>query len=498
MIPDPFAYFGGTDIYWHAIFFAAAILGGMLLAWVLRVAQGFWRWRHDYAMWIVTPIALVLGTLLARALYCCFMPEMLEEGFGKFFDLSGGGFMLYGAILGVAAAVFLTRLITKRVYISELFDAIAPAGAAAICAGRCASLFSGEDLGEIVTSPKWQFFPFAVCDGDTGSWYLAVFAFEALAAAIAFIACLVIFILVYVRRGVPTARGSVLVTFLLVFASSQTMLESMRKDSVFFVSLGFVRVNQVVSAIVLFACFVYLNVKAIKKFGFKLWQPILWAVVLGAYVWAFFKEFRLTSGTLVPSYTIMGLCLITICVISFVLLCMTLRPRVSAAIAEVAVPEEAAEPETAAEPEASVPALEVQPDIPAAPAEEAEAAPEAEAEILPEAEAAPEAEVLPETEAAPETEVLPEAEVATEATPEAVTNTPTTPETEAAPAHEAEAEILPETEAVPEAEIMPEAEAATEATPEAVTDIPTTPEAEAVSEVLPESESEPVTEQTGE
>lgn len=327
MIIDPLAYFGEINIYWHAIFVTFGIVAAIVLAWILRGAQGIWRWKHNYAIWLVTPLALIFGTLLSRAIYCYFMPEILEKDSSAFWDFSNGGFVLYGAMIGVVLAVLLVKLIfPKKVYISELLDAIAPAGALAICVGRCASYFSGEDRGEIITSEKWQFMPFAVYDSD-GYWHLAVFSFEALAAAIAFVASIVIFVLVYIRRGEPTARGSVFITFLLVFASAQTMLESMRIDALFFITLGFVRFGQVLSAIILFACFVYVNVRTIKKFGFKFWLPILWTAVIGAYVLAFFKEFRLTSGTLVPSYITMGLCLIAICLISFVLLCMTLRPK---------------------------------------------------------------------------------------------------------------------------------------------------------------------------
>ena len=88
MIIDPVAYFGEINIYWHAIFVTFGILAAIVLAWVLRGAQGIWRWKHNYAIWLVTPMALVLGTLISRAFYCYFMPEILEGNPKAFFSLS--------------------------------------------------------------------------------------------------------------------------------------------------------------------------------------------------------------------------------------------------------------------------------------------------------------------------------------------------------------------------------------------------------------------------
>lgn len=324
---DPLAYFGGTDIYWHAIFFGVAILAAILISWGLRVCQSCKSREQKYAMWLTTPMGMLLGVLVARGLYCYFMPEILENNAWAFFDFASGGFMLFGAIIGVVIAAVLTKVILKDVYVTELLDAMAPAAALAICIGRMGSYFSGEDQGVIIASEKWQFFPFAIYNGAEGYWHLAVFSFEVLAAAIAFVASVAMFIIVYTGKKSYIARGSVLVTFLLVFSSSQALLESMRNDSVYLITLGFVRFNQIASAIILLGCFIFANVKTIKKFGFKFWLPILWVLVGAGFGIAFYKEFRLTSGTLVPSYTVMGICLLAICIISFVLLCMTLNPE---------------------------------------------------------------------------------------------------------------------------------------------------------------------------
>lgn len=96
----------------------------------------------------------------------------------------------------------------------------------------------------------------------------------------------------------------------------------MRNDSVFLRSLGFVRFNQALSAIILCVIFVFLCVKLFKRYGFKIWMAVLWAAVAGCFTFAFMKEFRLTSGTLVSSYTVMGISLLTVCVITLVLLWM--------------------------------------------------------------------------------------------------------------------------------------------------------------------------------
>ncbi len=326
MTIDPLAYFGGTEIYWHAIFFSAAILAAILISWGLRVCQSCRRREQKYAMWLTTPMGMLLGVLVARGLYCYFMPEIIENDASAFWNFGSGGFMLFGVMIGVVTAAIITKLILKDVYVTELLDAMAPAAALAICIGRMGSYFSGEDQGVIIASEKWQFFPFAIYDGAEGYWHLAVFSFEALAAAIAFVVSVIMFLVVYTGKKNYIARGRVLVTFLLVFSSSQALLESMRNDSVYLITLGFVRFNQIASAVILLGCFIFVNVKAIKKYGFKFWIPILWVLVGTGFGVAFYKEFRLTSGTLIPSYTVMGSCLLGICIISFVLLCMTINP----------------------------------------------------------------------------------------------------------------------------------------------------------------------------
>lgn len=373
MLPDSLAYYGSMEVYWHAIVLAAALAGGVLLAWLFRIAQLPWKRGGKGGMWLVTALTLVFGTFISRGMYCYFKPETVDNGISDFFNFKKGGFTLYGAIFGAVIAVYLTKLIVRKVKVAELFDALSPAAALVICVGRCASFFSHEDLGQVMDNEKFQCLPFAVYNESDGFWHTAVFSFEAAAAALAFVVSVVVFVICYGRKK-PVATGRTFVAFSAVFTAGQCLFESMRTDSVYLRSLGFVRFNQAFSAIVLFAFFIWMAVMAIKKQGFKIWMPIMWLVVAGCFALAFYKEFRLTSGTMVSSHIIMGICLAIIAVCTLVLVFMSIKKDVeeqetAPAESEPEAPAAIAEPEE----QESAPVIEEkkkEPVIAAPPAEE--------------------------------------------------------------------------------------------------------------------------------
>ena len=391
MLPDSLAYYGSMEVYWHAIVLASALAGGVVFAWLFRIAQLPWKRGDKGGMWLVTALTLVFGTFISRGMYCYFKPETVDNGISDFFNFKKGGFTLFGAIFGAVIAVYLTKLILRKVKVAELLDALSPAAALVICIGRCASFFSHEDLGQVMDNEKFQCLPFAVYNESDGFWHTAVFSFEAAAAAVAFIVSVVVFVICYGRKK-PVATGRTFVAFAAVFTAGQCLFESMRTDSVYLRTLGFVRFNQAFSAIVLFAFFIWMAVMAIKKHGFKIWMPVMWLAVAGCFALAFYKEFRLTSGTMVSSHIIMGICLLAICVCTLVLVFMSIKKDAEEQEAAVSEPESAPfVPDVPAEPEKqNTPAIEEMPQEPAIAApvvqEPAVQEPVIEAPVIPEPE----------------------------------------------------------------------------------------------------------------
>ena len=80
--------------------------------------------------------------------------------------------------------------------------------------------------------------PIAVCN-EYGEWQLAVFLFAALTALV---------LLFYAMR-VKAGSGERMLSALLLYACCQVVLESLRMDSC--LKVGFVRVSQVISAVVI-------------------------------------------------------------------------------------------------------------------------------------------------------------------------------------------------------------------------------------------------------
>ena len=204
-------------------------VGGPGTTWLMGVVD-----PYKLAVWC-SPAALV-G---ARLLYCLvrFSFFFLEMGPLSVINTRTGGFLLYGAVLGaMGAAALLAR--HEKVSVVYTLDELAAPGMLAILIGRLAECTTTEGVGTWVESDLWMRFPFAV-KNEYDEWQLAVFLLEALIAAI-------ILVVLLVRRY---ARGERIMTALLLYACCQIVCESLRMDSC--LRIGFVRVSQVISAVVI-------------------------------------------------------------------------------------------------------------------------------------------------------------------------------------------------------------------------------------------------------
>lgn len=179
------------------------------------------------------------GFVGARLLYCLFRFEFyaFEVGAAGVLRTWEGGFLLYGAAAGVmlAAAALARR---KGVRPAFVLDELAAPGMLVIVICRMAERLTSEGVGPWMENELFCRFPFATCN-EYGEWQLAVFVLEAVAAAVIF---------AYVLR-LRCAPGEKILTALLLYAGCQVVLESLRVDSC--LRLGFVRVSQVLSGVVI-------------------------------------------------------------------------------------------------------------------------------------------------------------------------------------------------------------------------------------------------------
>lgn len=225
---------------------AAALLAVLLLAGLRRQAQPGKQDGPTAAVWRVDALELAMVCIPlafagARLAYCLarFSFYFLEMGPLYVLRTREGGFMLYGAVAGVLlGGLLLSR--RRGASVAQTLDALAAPGMLAIAVCRLGEWTAGEGVGAWVESEWLMRFPLAVCN-EYGEWQLAVFLMEAVAAAAILLYCL------RIRQG-SDIRAE---TALLLYACCQVVLESLRMDSC--LKIGFVRVSQVISALVILA-----------------------------------------------------------------------------------------------------------------------------------------------------------------------------------------------------------------------------------------------------
>ena len=188
----------------------------------------------DLALFTIIP-----AFVFARLCYCLarFSFYFLEMGPMSVLRTWEGGFMLYGAALGALLGAGL--LARKRgADVAATLDELACPGLLAVAVCRLGEWTVGEGMGTWVENPVLMRLPIAVCN-EYGEWQLAVFLFAALTALV------LLFYAIRVKAG----SGERMLSALLLYACCQVVLESLRMDSC--LKVGFVRVSQVISAVVI-------------------------------------------------------------------------------------------------------------------------------------------------------------------------------------------------------------------------------------------------------
>lgn len=235
----------------------------------------------------ISPFAVIFGLFFSRMVYVLFSTALFMS-WGEAFDFTTGGFCLYGAFFGVALSIVLWCIFThNKDYILHVTDAACDFAALGICVGRMGSAFSDTCYGRFITSPEFCRFPFACYIEAYESWCLAVYFYEALL-------CAVIWGLMQYFKPKLQKKGAKTVIFLTLYAGIRTFLESLRADSVYF---GFVRISQVISAIILIVIFTLSFIKTVKSERFKRWYIALPVAFLTALTVGFIAEFNMGSAS---------------------------------------------------------------------------------------------------------------------------------------------------------------------------------------------------------
>ena len=207
--------------------------------------------QGEKCLLLAVPLAIFCGHLLN----CLVLPVELVPDFGWQIFLSPwvGGYMFYGAAAGACAAVLLTGKGQRRV----LMDLAALALLVVVMCVRFSEPLDSQGSGVPVEDPSapWCFFPIAFPDPEwPEEWNLAVFFWEGLYALL-----VLVLMLVRLKKRAP---GRTALTALILYAAGQIIFESLRRDQV--VRWLFVRVSQLISALILAAVVIIAIIRSLR------------------------------------------------------------------------------------------------------------------------------------------------------------------------------------------------------------------------------------------
>ena len=285
----------GITIFPYGLAIAAAAAVALILA-----AAGFRRaGLSGDALSLFAVLALPLGFLGGRLGYCLAAWDWVkQEGISFFFQFSRGGYMFYGALAGgLLAAALAAKGSGER--FPKLADALAVPMLVLVALGRLAeglveqgygwgiADWFTEDYGmSLFALEDPSFFyrlPFGVPD-MYGNHNWAVFVFEAL------VACGLAFV---VSRASVRREGGRAALALLLYAATQELGESLRQDAV--LRWGFVRVNQVLGAVVIVTllalCYALARPRKPARLALSAVEVVVGALLVTAMEFALEKKF---------------------------------------------------------------------------------------------------------------------------------------------------------------------------------------------------------------
>ena len=258
--------------------YGLCIAGGALLALILMAVLSRKKsLRQGTVSWFAV-LGIPLAVVFSRLFFFVARLDLFRgQGLDRITDLTGGGYLFFGAFTGLILAGWLAARITCQ-KTGQVLDAAAAPTALVITAARIGAYVTeyvrykkngtmvikpieiGRDILEWFDPEKGKVFltwddpsplfkfPYAVKD-NYGSWMFAVFFLEAVVA-------LIIFTILLIRK--TRRSGSKFLLFLMLYAGCQAVLETLRSDPVTLgfikinvLSLGFVKANQVLAALTL-------------------------------------------------------------------------------------------------------------------------------------------------------------------------------------------------------------------------------------------------------
>lgn len=352
--------FGFLTIYWYGVFIGMAVLLAALLFGALRKVQGAaWSDSLDTAMF-----ALPAALIGARVFYCWFAKASFPNGLRDFLSLAEGGYALYGALLGVLTVLMIRAVHGKKEPFLPMADAAVFAVTAAIALGRFASRLCGGDIGSLPLSGiQSDSLPFVMWSESEQSFILWVGFWEGISALLTMLITGAVFAKTYGKKNTGFQKGDTLLSFMVMVGMTQTYWESMRNDSLFMVTLGFVRISQIISFVLALTALIVIIVKSSRLAKPRPVDVFLWVLCEAAAAAAVYCEFRMNALSVVRNYCIMGISLASMMMVALYFLYRNANRRVAAADVKVTLPEAVLPAPSAPVPSATVAVIALPPYV---------------------------------------------------------------------------------------------------------------------------------------
>lgn len=241
----------GIDIHWYGVIIACGLLLGVILGVLEAKRRGYRAEMVLDFMLIAIPICIIC----ARLYYVVFEWQHYAANPISILYIWNGGLAIYGAVIGGVIAAFIFFSWT-RVRVGTMLDVAAPSLIIAQAIGRWGNFVNQEAYGNLITNPKWQWFPAAVqIEAQGNQWFQATFFYESAWNVIVFI------VLMLTRKKVKV-RGGVFALYLAGYGLGRLFIEGLRSDSLYW---GPFRVSQVLSAVLIIAAVLYLVIMSRRK-----------------------------------------------------------------------------------------------------------------------------------------------------------------------------------------------------------------------------------------
>lgn len=257
----------------------------MLVGSALALGLGWYRCakaKIDQRKMVLATVLLPFFVMFfSHLLYCLVDVEytIYSYSFGYLFAFWERGYMLYGGMLGAVIGL----LVIGGKDSLTMLEQYAPSGAWMIAVARVGEGFLGQGYGEYwIGESFFCRFPFMVYDPYYEAWGWALFVLEALVALALF---------VFLLKKKKTWPGDSALLLLGLYASAQIVLESLRRDE--FLRWGFVRVEEVASAVLVLAALLCYSFKAPK--GKRLSKTLCFSLYFILIVFCLLLEFA-TEG----------------------------------------------------------------------------------------------------------------------------------------------------------------------------------------------------------